>query len=250
MLISFFTIIYILTKAPFLNHDIKNIVNIIFALFSISGMIWVTITFARDNSLVLKIQSLLLLILFILTFSLLPIIVFGEKTIGFINIIFAFSMFFIIVIYSVAVAIRYYKKNMAILFISGLYIFMLFIGSVAFGEFYYNNFSSNFLQYVSAINNTSDIWRQIFIMAKIGIKGFFEFPSQDLLCIISVFQFLIGKVIELILLGYIATQFLNIEKLNIFTSKSKGNSNISEKLMRKVHRVSRTRRRIIRRGIG
>lgn len=214
--VSFLAILVIITKLSIIPVDIKNIANMIFAFACFIIFILIAIKLAKDNSFLSKIQSLFLLIVYIISFALLPIIVFSKHKINPEKNIIAFLVFFSVILFSVIIAIKYYNRKMAVLLVIGAYCITIFVGAIAFGEYYWNNYPYKFSEYILQINKTENIWMQIMIVIKMGISGFFEFPSQDILCKLSFFQFMIGKIMEIVLLGYVAAQLLNVKNSNEF----------------------------------
>ncbi|WP_434643776.1 hypothetical protein PQ692_04970 [Thermoanaerobacterium thermosaccharolyticum] len=210
-----------IVKLKIIPTSVKSIIKNILVLIYLIGMIWVTVKLAKEDSILSKIQSFLILAVFVLSFALIPVILFSKSKIGLQEIVGAFIMFLSMVFFCVFVAIKYYYKKMAFFVVIFAYFVILFFGSIAFGEFYWNNYPIKFSELISQLNNlnnTDNIWSEIMIVAKMGIRGFFEFPSQDILCKITVFQFIIGKIMDLVLLGYIGTQILKIKN---YTEKAK-----------------------------
>lgn len=209
--ITLFLTLLLITKSSVFSEGVKYIANCIIAVTYITGMVIFTIKMAKDNSVFSKINSFGVLILYVITFALIPVIVFSKSGISPEKSAISFLMFFSMAFFSVFVAIKYYYKKMALLVALTIYFLILIVGAIAFGEFYYNNYPIKFNELILQFDNTNDFWIQLIVLIKIGIRYFFEFPSQDILCKLSLFQFMVGKLLELGVLGYVASQFVNVK---------------------------------------
>lgn len=90
-----------------------------------------------------------------------------------------------------------------------LYVMIIVIGGIAFGGYYINTFSEKFQNEINLVNKLveHDYWRSISIILKVGIRPFYQFPPEDIYCKISLFQFWLGKVSDLLFLSYIVSKF-------------------------------------------
>jgi hypothetical protein len=208
---SLFLISIIITESSLFPNGIRISAAYYLTILLIILFIVMTLNMAKDKSIIYKIFSLLVLFLFVLLFALISIQIYSVPQ-SFISYIVAFILFFGVVFYLACIAIRYYKGLMATLTILMAYSIILFFGAIVFGEFYWNNFPKIYSDYIMQINTTNDVWRQLLIVAKIGVSGFFEYPSKEILCKITIIQYITGKFMELFLLGFIAAQFINIKK--------------------------------------
>ncbi len=130
----------------------------------------------------------------------------------------------IIVLLLVVVAVFYYgvtiyiNKWVGIGLILAVYTLILLIGSIGFGSYYFNIYKESYILEASMINENNNGWLEIVIFFKIGIRYFFEFPSSTQLGKISLLHFVIGKIGDLIFLGYIVSRIMD---MNIVRSTTK-----------------------------
>ena len=77
--------------------------------------------------------------------------------------------------------------------------YSLFILSVVFSSYYYEAFNvvSNF--------DSSNFFSLYFSTCKVSMRYFFEFPPDEYLDMVTIFQFIIGKIYEAVLIGGIAS---------------------------------------------
>lgn len=196
----------------YVNENLKICLKFLVALTIFIIFIRMIVKMARDKSIAFKFQSFYMLLLIIVSFASSTISGFGNASYTTETFIVIFLLFSTIVFITTNLSVKYYHENLALVIVFCLYFSFLVVGAISFGEFYLNHFPDNFANQIKQLSNNTDPWQLITICGKIGIRGFFEFPQQEMLNLVTFFQFIVGKITELVLLGYFAVQILSYHK--------------------------------------
>ena len=191
-----------------ISQEIKNTYSIISLPVILVIFIITPIYLAKSNSKLDRFVSTLVLCL-ILLISTIPILGICESQDK--NQMMAAAIVFSIgALFTFYVGARNYQKKVVIVWSLLLYVYILIIGSIAFGGYFLNlqdkvNFPANYLEAVK-------------LYFKEGVVGFFEFPSN--LELISFIQFMLGKCLDLLVLGFVVAKILEFDNTSSIGSKS------------------------------
>ena len=123
-----------------------------------------------------------------------------------VTLIVAFLIFYFIVYVMFMIISKRYNTIASIGLSLCLYILLIIVGSFYFGAYYINHFQSEFVKEIEQLNRymeTNDMNTAFWIVFKSGIRCFYTFPGQGILSGVSIFQFLVGKITDLVMFGYI-----------------------------------------------
>lgn len=198
----------IVNENNIISQEIKNTYSIISLPVILVIFIITPIYLAKSNSKLDRFVSTLVLCL-ILLISTIPILGICESQDK--NQMMAAAIVFSIgALFTFYVGARNYQKKVVIVWSLLLYVYILIIGSIAFGGYFLNlqdkvNFPANYLEAVK-------------LYFKEGVVGFFEFPSN--LELISFIQFMLGKCLDLLVLGFVVAKILEFDNTSSIGSKS------------------------------
>lgn len=123
-----------------------------------------------------------------------------------VTLVVAFLMFYFVVYVMFMIISKRYNTIASIVLSLCLYILLIIVGSFYFGAYYINHFQSEFVKEIEQLNRymeTNDMNTAFWIVVKSGIRCFYTFPGQGILSGISIFQFLLGKITDFVMFGYI-----------------------------------------------
>lgn len=183
-----------------------NILTFIFLCSSFIFCAYVIVERRNQESRDYKVMRLFSLyaVIFIIGFaSLYILIVLSKNNIRLRAIIVSLSVFNIVTGYCFYIATDYFNNKLIMVIItSSIYISIILFGSFVLGLYYYQTFRID-VEQVKSFTNNSQYWELSKRFIKIGLKTFYNYPDDNIICKVSVAQFLIGKIIDLFTLGYI-----------------------------------------------
>lgn len=133
------------------------------------------------------------------------------------KLIVAFLIFFFIVYVMFMLVSKNYNRIESVSLSVCLYMLLIIVGPFYFGEYYINHFESEFMEEIQQINmytSANNMNAAFWIVLKSGIRYFYSFPAEGILSEVSLFQFLLGKVTDLVMFGYIISSLRPIQQEN------------------------------------
>lgn len=205
---SLFIIVFLMSESSlFEGTAVKKFASIIVALLFLFFVVYFMLKIRKDSSVLSKFLASLISIYLAVTFYAVLIMIASKGEAYPRVFIVSFGIFFVCVccfflLSSYHVVLSIFSSVLS-------YFVLLFGGAMAFGLFYLDKYQSSYQEYISQIN-PDDSFRVVMVLIKIGISGFFEFPSQHILSKLSFVQFMAGKLMEILFLGKIATDLYKL----------------------------------------
>ncbi|MGL5677663.1 MAG: hypothetical protein ACRDDX_14735 [Cellulosilyticaceae bacterium] len=121
-------------------------------------------------------------------------------------------MVFIYVLY--VVTMKWMNSWIASIVLIAIYLFIIAIGGAVFGMYYLNVFPEQYQNEIRIFNEyiENDALRSTAIAIKVGVRTFYQLPVTEIYCKVSLFQFLIGKVTDMMFLGTLVSKFRDLGK--------------------------------------
>jgi len=184
-----------------------NRINIIIVLFTLFFMIITGIAYINDllsnSTKYIWITGIVFIYGYILIFGIGVVGIIANNATNTIFLAIGVVLLIIIIFSSLWIAIKNLKNKIyKLLVVASCYILILVLGSWIFGFYYlYNECWSS--EVIKSFECVESPFRILWMLSKNSLGGFYNYPSQSVIRFVAVLQYFIGKVLDLILLGYI-----------------------------------------------
>lgn len=132
---------------------------------------------------------------------------------GLISIVISFIIFLIVCIVCIfSIQTIFSNKVVFLIFSVLIYSMLIATGSLISG-FYYYSIGKVDGTILNSIKGASS-YELFILLTKVGIKFFYNFPTGEEFSHASILQFLVGKLLDIFMLGYVLNKFTEGKKLN------------------------------------
>lgn len=202
----------IVFKNDIIEKNVKGIISVILLIVINSSLV---VTISKSNDVLIKMVSIWPIIIQILAIGIVAIqSSMLDKTEAESRVIFSVCtlMVFIYILY--VIGVKWTNSWISNMLVTLIYIFILVIGGVSFGMYYLNVFPEQYQNEIQIFNECigNDTIRSTVIAIKVGIRTFYQFPAEEIYCKVALFQFLLGKVADMMFLGTLISRFRDLGK--------------------------------------
>jgi hypothetical protein len=187
-----------------------SIISLIIAL----GFIFIAITIfiidaLNDKSRQVNRLGIIYLVLYIILVGIGMVQVVANNVNSALITLAAVMAFVAISILAIGITIRHSGSNKyRLIVVSMTYVLIIVLASWIFGLYYVSNRVWNIeiiktIDNISIGDNVKDSFKVLWYLSKYSIGNFYNYPSKDEICIISFFQYYMGKFMDVFLLGYV-----------------------------------------------
>lgn len=202
----------IVFKNYVVEKNVKGIISLILLIIINSSLI---ITIRKSNDILIKVISIWSIIIEISAVGISAIqSSVLDKTEAEYSVIINICILMVFMYILYVVAVKWMNVWISSMLVMLIYIFILAIGGASFGMYYLNVFPEQYQNEIQIFNECieNEAIRSTEIAIKVGIRMFYQFPAEEIYCKVSLFQFLVGKVTDMMFLGTLISRFRDLDK--------------------------------------